>query len=42
MVKNRSPISVICDAGPIIHLDEIGRLYLMKDFEKVFVPVGVR
>jgi len=42
MAKNRSPISVICDAGPIIHLDEIGHLYLMKDFEKVLVPVGVR
>jgi len=32
----------VCDAGPIIHLDEIGCLYLMEDFEKVFVPDVVR
>lgn len=38
MVMNRSKTSVVCDAGPIIHLDELGCLYLLDDFEKVLVP----
>jgi len=42
MAKNRSPISVICDAGPVIHLDEIGCLHLLEDFERVFLPDVVR
>lgn len=42
MVKIRSKTTVVCDAGPIIHLDELGCLHLMKDFDKVLVPDGVR
>jgi predicted nucleic acid-binding protein len=42
MGRIRSKISVVCDAGPIIHLDELDCLHLMEDFEKVFVPDIVR
>jgi len=42
MARIRSKTSVVCDAGPIIHLDELECLYLMEDFEKVFVPTVVR
>ena len=42
MVRNRSKTSVVCDAGPIIHLDELECLHLMEDFERVFVPDVVR
>jgi predicted nucleic acid-binding protein len=37
----KATTSVVCDAGPIIHLDELGSLYLMRDFERVVVPEGV-
>jgi predicted nucleic acid-binding protein len=30
--------NVVCDAGPIIHLDELGCLSLLDDFEVVLVP----
>jgi predicted nucleic acid-binding protein len=33
-----SPLEVVCDAGPLIHLDEIGCLDLLLDFPIVFVP----
>jgi hypothetical protein len=42
VAKIRPKISVVSDAGPIIHLDELGCLHLMKDFDKVLVPDGVR
>jgi hypothetical protein len=29
---------VICDAGPLIHLDELGCLDLLADFRDVLVP----
>jgi predicted nucleic acid-binding protein len=29
---------VVCDAGPLIHLDEVGCLDLLRLFEKVLVP----
>jgi predicted nucleic acid-binding protein len=32
---------VVCDAGPIIHLDEVGSIDLLSDFEKVLVPTAV-
>lgn len=31
----------VCDAGPLIHLDELGCLDLLADFAEVIVPVGV-
>ena len=33
---------VVCDAGPLIHLDELGSLDLLDDIARVAVPVTVR
>ena len=33
---------VVCDAGPLIHLDEVGCLDLLGDFSSVLVPNAVR
>jgi hypothetical protein len=32
---------VICDAGPIIHLDEVNCLFLLNDFTRVLIPDAV-
>lgn len=40
MAKSDYPI-VVCDAGPLIHLDEIGCLDLLEDFDQVLVPRAV-
>jgi len=32
------PSLVICDAGPLIHLDELGCLDLLTDFKSIIVP----
>ena len=37
----RSPTRVICDAGPIIHLDEINCLNLLNDFKEIILPFSV-
>ena len=29
---------IVCDAGPLIHLDELGSLSLLSDFEPLLVP----
>lgn len=42
MGKIKSQTHIVCDAGPIIHLDELDCLYLLEDFEKVVVPEVVR
>jgi len=42
MAEIRGRTVVVCDAGPIIHLDELGCLHLMRDFEKVLVPDSVQ
>lgn len=34
-------MTIICDAGPLIHLDELGCLDLLSDFEVVIVPDAV-
>ncbi len=34
-------ITVVCDAGPLIHLDELDCLVLLADFETVLVPAQV-
>lgn len=34
-------ISAVVDAGPIIHLDELGQLPLLNDFRQVLVPEAV-
>jgi predicted nucleic acid-binding protein len=36
-----APSIVVCDAGPLIHLDELGCLDLLSAFRQVFVPNGV-
>jgi predicted nucleic acid-binding protein len=41
MVLTKSNNVVICDAGPIIHLDEIEQLSLLDDFPQVFVTETV-
>jgi predicted nucleic acid-binding protein len=33
--------TIILDAGPIIHLDELGCLFLLSDFESRIVPAAV-
>jgi predicted nucleic acid-binding protein len=35
------PSVVVCDAGPLIHLDELGCLDLLSDFRDVLVPDAV-
>jgi len=35
------PPIVVCDAGPLIHLDELGCLDLLSDFRDVLVPDAV-
>lgn len=40
MARN-SPVQVICDAGPIIHLDELNCLDLLADFDPIWVPEAV-
>jgi predicted nucleic acid-binding protein len=32
---------VICDAGPLIHLDELHCLHLLDDFDRILVPKQV-
>lgn len=39
MIKSSS--KVICDAGPIIHLDEINCLNLLNSFEEIILPLSV-
>jgi len=36
------PPLVICDAGPLIHLDELGCLGLRVDFNRIIIPDAVR
>lgn len=36
-----SQLEVVCDAGPLIHLDEIGLLDLLSDFREIYVPLQV-
>lgn len=38
---NKSPLIVVCDAGPIIHLDELNATSLFNDFTQVMVPSQV-
>ena len=33
--------SVVCDAGPVIHLDELECLFLLHDFKDVLLPEAV-
>ena len=40
-VMIKSIKEVVCDAGPIIHLDELDCLDLLTDFQKIIVPATV-
>ena len=33
--------NIVCDTGPIIHLDELGCLSLLSDFKQIFLAVSV-
>jgi predicted nucleic acid-binding protein len=37
MVMIKSKIRVVCDAGPIIHLDELDCLGLLTDFQEILI-----
>ena len=39
---NKSNIRVICDAGPVIHLDELNCLELLCDFQEIILADTVR
>ncbi|MCP4750653.1 MAG: DNA-binding protein [Proteobacteria bacterium] len=41
MARTKSKSSVICDAGPIIHLDELDYLSILEDFSEILVPQAV-
>jgi len=34
----KSTLKIVCDSGPIIHLDELNCLYLLEDFNEVLIP----
>jgi predicted nucleic acid-binding protein len=38
---NKPPVKIVCDAGPVIHLDELKCLTLLADFDEVLVPEQV-
>lgn len=40
-MTSKSPLSIICDAGPLIHLDELSSTWLLNDFYQVMVPERV-
>jgi hypothetical protein len=35
------PRSIVCDTGPIIHLDELGCLDFLADFDKILLALSV-
>lgn len=40
-MSDQGPPLVVCDAGPLIHLDEVDSLDLLADFAEVLVPDAV-
>jgi predicted nucleic acid-binding protein len=40
-VATTETLAVVCDAGPLIHLDELDALALLADFRRVLVPSAV-
>lgn len=40
-MTEHGPLLVVCDAGPLIHLDELEALDLLADFAEVLVPGAV-
>ena len=41
MERIKSSTKVVCDAGPLIHLDEIGSFHLLNDFQTILLPESV-
>lgn len=41
MAMSESSEGVVCDAGPLIHLDEVENLFLLADFASILVPEQV-
>lgn len=42
MAEPESAVTVVSDAGPLIHLDQLGSIDLLRDFRQVIVPNAVR
>ncbi len=38
----KSTLKIVCDSGPIIHLDELNCLHLLEDFQEVLIPDAVQ
>jgi len=34
----KSPLKIVCDSGPLIHLHELNCLHLLEDFEEILIP----
>jgi predicted nucleic acid-binding protein len=34
----KSALKIVCDSGPIIHLDELNCLHLLEDFQEILLP----
>jgi len=39
---NKSNLRAICDAGPLIHLDELNCIDLLSDFREIILPNTVK
>jgi hypothetical protein len=42
MERSGAPFKAVCYAGPIIHLDEIGVLYSIEDFQEILLRPAIR
>ena len=42
MDMTKSPLKIVCDAGPIIHLDELDCLHLLNDFQEILIGPTVK
>lgn len=40
MIESTS--KVVCDSGPVIHLDELNCLHLLEDFQEILIPEAVQ
>jgi len=38
---SKSTLDIVCDAGPLIHLDEVDCLALLNDFNEILIPEQV-
>jgi len=42
MDTNQASLNAVCDTGPLIHLDELGCLDLLNDFQEILIGPTVR